>query len=164
MALGQGKSDPLRYRVRFLILTLLAIKPSHGYELSKKIEDLTRGLVKGSPGSIYPVLKELKDEGYLEEDLVVEQGRAKKIYRLTPKGARVLASELDIFYDIANVLIELAVKAKKRLEEIAGDASGLRPYEACPDPETIERLDNLKHMIEDYLETLRERLRECGRA
>ncbi len=162
MAIGQGKSDPLRYRVRFLILTLLAIKPSHGYELSKKIEDLTRGLVKGSPGSIYPVLKELKDEGYLEEDLVVEQGRAKKIYRLTPKGAQVLASELDVFYDIANVLIELAMKAKKKLEAMA--EKGSNPFQdSCPDLETIERLESLKHMIEDYLETLRERLEECRR-
>ncbi|GAB6148630.1 hypothetical protein JCM10135_11720 [Stetteria hydrogenophila] len=47
--------DPVRLRLRFMILTLLAVKPSHGYELSKTIEEITLGNVKASPGSLYPL-------------------------------------------------------------------------------------------------------------
>ncbi len=153
------RGDPFKYRIRFLILSLLAIKPSHGYELGKRIEEITRGLVKGSPGSIYPVLRELKEQGLLEEDLIVEQGRAKKIYRLTEKGAMLLLDELNLFYDIANALIDLTVRAKKSLQNLI--EHGYKA-EACPDPETIERLENIRNTIDEYLDALKRKMLECG--
>ncbi len=149
--------DPLKYRIRFLILSLLAIKPSHGYELSKKIEHITKGLVKGSPGSIYPILKELKSEGLLEEDLVIEQGRAKKIYKLTSRGATILSLELNRFYDIAKVFVELATQARRNLPQIVKTPENL----PCPPQDVLNNLYRLKQMIEEYIDTVKRRIEEC---
>nr|MEB3851088.1 PadR family transcriptional regulator [Desulfurococcales archaeon] len=87
--------DVLRLRLRFIILALLAIKPSHGYELSKLVEELTLGSMKASPGSLYPLLRELSSEGLIEEEVSIESGRLRKVYRLTEKGWEFLASRLE---------------------------------------------------------------------
>ncbi|MEB3764774.1 MAG: PadR family transcriptional regulator [Desulfurococcales archaeon] len=121
------------------------------------MEDMTKGLVKGSPGSIYPILKELKTEGLLEEDLVIEQGRAKKIYKLTSRGAQVLSEELNRFYDIAKVFIELATEARRKLPLVAKDPDKL----PCPSQEVLDNLARLKQMIEEYMDTIRKRIMEC---
>jgi DNA-binding PadR family transcriptional regulator len=51
-----------------------------------------------SPGTLYPILHEMEDDGSLEaEDMTVE-GKVRKVYRITPMGAEVL-SELKGFID-----------------------------------------------------------------
>ncbi len=159
MAQRRIEADPFKYRIRFLILSLLAIKPTHGYELSKRIEKITKGLIKGGPGSIYPVLKELKEDGLLDEDLIVEKGRAKKIYRLTREGAAILYNELNGFYDIANTLIEIATEARKRLQ------SYMPPHtpRGCPPSTILEKLERLRDTIQEYISVLKERIEECNK-
>ncbi len=150
------RQDPLKYRIRFLILTLLAIKPSHGYELSKKIEKITGGLISGSPGSIYPLLRELKEEGLVEESSVIEKGRLRKVYRLTREGARKVLEELNIFYEISNRLLALAVEARKALTRVVETGEG-----GCPSDEIVEALRRISKTIQEYLASLEEKYREC---
>lgn len=149
-------ADPMKYRTRFLILTLLAVKPSHGYELSKKIEAITAGLVKASPGTIYPLLRELREQGLVEEDRVIEGGRLRKIYRLTREGARMLRDELALFYDITNRLLELAAEARRSLEQLQEP-----PGQECPPPRIVRALKRLRATIDEYLESLQEKMAKC---
>ncbi|MCE4616965.1 MAG: helix-turn-helix transcriptional regulator [Desulfurococcales archaeon] len=151
-------NDPLKYRLRFLILSLLAIKPSHGYELSRKIEALTRGRIKGSPGSMYPLLRELRDEGLVEEYIEIVQGRAKKVYRLTAHGAKRLYNQLNVIYDITSTFLQIAAKARESLATMFKD---LPPKEECPDPEAIKKLNTLREMIEKYIDYINDRMEEC---
>ncbi len=146
-----AKADPFRYRIRFLVLTLLALKPSHGYELSKKIEEFTRGFIRPSPGSVYPLLRELKEEGLVEEDLVVEKGRARKIYKLTRKGEETILHELNVFYDIMNGIFEIAVAARRSLEEkLAGRGKG------CIPRSIVKGLERLRDVVDNYLKALKD--------
>ena len=68
--------------VRSAILSLLAERPMHGYQIIQQIEERSGGAWKPSPGSVYPTLQLLTDEGAVE---VEEQG-GRKTYSLTEAG------------------------------------------------------------------------------
>ena len=71
-----------RPNVRSAVLALLLERPMHGYEMIQELESRTGGIWRPSPGSIYPTLQLLEDEGLIE--VTAEGGR--KSYRLTDTG------------------------------------------------------------------------------
>ena len=77
-----GRGRARRGDVRSAILSLLADGPANGYGLMKGIEERSGGIWRPSPGSVYPTLQQLTDEGLLEE--VTTDGRAE--HRLTDAG------------------------------------------------------------------------------
>lgn len=72
-----------------MILSLIAEKPSHGYELIKGIEERAGGAYSPSPGVIYPTLTLLEETGYVTVD-TAEGG--KKLYTITEEGRAFLAT------------------------------------------------------------------------
>lgn len=68
--------------VRAAILALLAEAPMHGYQIIQQIEERSGGAWKPSPGSVYPTLQLLTDEGVIE----VEEAGGRKTYSLTEAG------------------------------------------------------------------------------
>jgi len=68
--------------VRVAILALLSEQPMHGYQIIQQIEERSGGSWKPSPGSVYPTLQLLTDEGMVD---VEEQG-GRKTYSLTEAG------------------------------------------------------------------------------
>jgi len=80
--------------VRAAILVLLGEEPRNGYQLMQAIEDRSEGVWKPSPGSIYPALQQLEDEGLVAQRS--EEGR--KWYVLTDAG-RAYADELGAPWD-----------------------------------------------------------------
>ncbi|MDN4474692.1 PadR family transcriptional regulator [Demequina sp. SYSU T00192] len=93
---GGGRS---RGDVRVAVLLLLADQPRHGYELIREIEERSGGAWVPSPGSIYPTLQSLEDEGLVAVDTV--EGR--KVASLTPAGdewAEAHAGELDALFEV----------------------------------------------------------------
>lgn len=75
-----GKGD-----VRTAVLTLLAEKPMHGYQIIQQIEERSGGSWKPSPGSVYPTLQLLADEGLIK----AEEAGGRKTYSLTEEGREV---------------------------------------------------------------------------
>lgn len=68
--------------VRVAILALLAEQPMHGYQIIQQIEERSGGAWKPSPGSVYPTLQLLTDEGVVD----VEEEGGRKTYSLTEAG------------------------------------------------------------------------------
>lgn len=62
--------------VRAAALLLLEEGPKHGYQLIQDIADRSNGLWRPSPGSIYPVLQQLEDEGLIEIEKVAGRNTA----------------------------------------------------------------------------------------
>jgi DNA-binding PadR family transcriptional regulator len=75
--------------LRFVLLQLIADKPSHGYELIKSIEERLGGAYSPSPGTVYPTLTMMEEMGYLAVDEADAGGR--KRYRITDTGRAFLA-------------------------------------------------------------------------
>lgn len=74
--------------VRAAILTLLAEEPMHGYQIIHEIEERSGGAWKPSPGSVYPTLQMLADEGLI----LAKQAAGRKTYTLTEDGSEEAAS------------------------------------------------------------------------
>lgn len=80
--------------IRFQVLELLSKKPMSGSEIMSEVEGRTGGSWRPSPGSIYPLLTWLQDEGYIIE--VPSQEDGMKRYTLTDKGKSLLEEEKKI--------------------------------------------------------------------
>lgn len=78
--------------IRAAILTLLAERPMHGYEMIREITERSRDLWRPSPGSVYPTLQLLDDEGLVTGS---ESEGSKKLFELTDKG-RDAAEKIQI--------------------------------------------------------------------
>jgi DNA-binding PadR family transcriptional regulator len=68
--------------VRAALLVLLAEEPRNGYQLMQEIEQRSDGVWRPSPGSVYPALQQLEDEGLVR----VAEGEGRKAYELTDEG------------------------------------------------------------------------------
>lgn len=77
--------------VRAAVLALLAEKPMHGYQIISEIEERSGGSWKPSPGSVYPTLQLLADEGLID----AEESGGRKTYSLTDEGRIVAGAETD---------------------------------------------------------------------
>lgn len=89
---GRGHGGPRgrarRGDVRASILALLKDRPMHGYEMIQEIAERSGGAWKPSPGSVYPTLQLLEDEGLIAS----ESEGGKKLFALTEAG-RTAAEE-----------------------------------------------------------------------
>jgi DNA-binding PadR family transcriptional regulator len=77
--------------VRAAVLALLAEKPMHGYQIIREIEERSGGAWKPSPGSVYPTLQLLADEGLIS----AEESNGRKTYSLTDEGRQVAEAAAD---------------------------------------------------------------------
>ncbi len=83
---GRGPRKARRGDIRTAALLLLAEEPRNGYQLMQEIEQRSEGAWRPSPGSVYPALAQLEDEGLIR----AEEIDGRKAYRLTVEGlARV---------------------------------------------------------------------------
>ena len=73
--------------VRAAVLALLAEQPMHGYQIISELDERTGGAWKPSPGSVYPTLQMLADEGLVRS----EPEGGKNVFHLTDSGRRAAA-------------------------------------------------------------------------
>jgi len=86
---GRGRRSR-RGDVRAAILTLLTERPMHGYEMIQEIKERSAELWKPSPGSVYPTLQLLADEGLIND----EGSGSRRLYALTEEG-RAAAAKIE---------------------------------------------------------------------
>ena len=79
---GRGGARPARGDVRAATLALLAEQPLHGYEIIQQITERSGGGWRPSPGSVYPALQLLEDQGLVQSD----QAEGRRVYHLTDAG------------------------------------------------------------------------------
>jgi DNA-binding PadR family transcriptional regulator len=83
---GPGVGKRRRGDVRTALLRLLSERPMHGYDLMKELEERSGGMWRPSPGSVYPTLQLLEDEGLVK----AEDEDGKRVYAITDEGRREL--------------------------------------------------------------------------
>src|SRR5712691_11388702 len=82
--------------MKYVILKLLRDKPRHGYEVMKDLEERMHGCYSPSPGTVYPTLQWLEDEGLV----VAKDVEGKKVYEITDAGRKFLDEHRDVVDDI----------------------------------------------------------------
>jgi transcriptional regulator len=79
-----------------LILKSLALQEMHGLGIAKRVEQITRGTFQVKPGSLFPSLYRMEQEGWVSSTWGESENRRRaKYYRLTKAGRRQLESETE---------------------------------------------------------------------
>lgn len=90
---ARGMRGPKARRgdVRAAILSVLSDQPRNGYQVIQEIADRTAGSWRPSPGSVYPTISQLEDEGLIEGD----DDRGRRTVRLSDEGRQYLDEHED---------------------------------------------------------------------
>jgi DNA-binding PadR family transcriptional regulator len=82
---GRGRRAR-RGDIRTAALLLLAEEPRNGYQIMQEVEERSGGAWRPSPGSVYPALQQLEDEGLIR----TEEHDGSKLFALTDAGRELL--------------------------------------------------------------------------
>ncbi len=88
------KTDLLQGTLDLLILRTLALGPMHGFGVSQRLRQITKGVFHVNPGSFFPALYRLEQKGWVKGSWgTSENKRRAKFYTLTRAGRKQLREE-----------------------------------------------------------------------
>jgi DNA-binding PadR family transcriptional regulator len=101
-------------RLRLYLLKLLEESPRHGYEVIRLLQDRFLGVYSPSPGTIYPRLARLEEEGLVTHEVV----EGKKVFTLTDRGRSELNERMD---ELAELEREITASVQDIAREVKED-------------------------------------------
>jgi DNA-binding PadR family transcriptional regulator len=144
--------------LRLVLLHLLAQQPRHGYELIKAVEELTEGSYSPSPGTVYPTLSLLEDEGAIAQ---APGGETRKAYQATEAGRKELEQRAD---EVAALLGRLKGHGERRrayatpeMFRAVGNLAGVLKHRARSgrlDEDTVKEIVDLVDELAKKIERL----------
>jgi PadR family transcriptional regulator, regulatory protein PadR len=101
-------SERNRKTTAMLILTVLESGPKHGYGIIRKIEELTDGEIILGEATVYPALRVLERDGFVQGQWEhPETGMPRKTYAITKTGLAELAHRTPLIERFANALLAI---------------------------------------------------------
>ena len=82
---------------KFFVMRVLYGQPSYGYEIIRKISELTDGFCAPTEGAVYPILREFERDGCVTSEKKVVSGRQRKVYTLTPLGREAFEVGVEVW-------------------------------------------------------------------
>ena len=133
---GRGRGRMRRGDIRTAVLAVLSEEPGHGYDVIQRLEDKTEGSWRPSPGSVYPMLQLLADEGLARS---VERD-GKRVYELTDAGREETQRRIE---EAGGTPWDLANRSDSNFGQLRDNARQLhmaiRQVAASGRPEQVER-------------------------
>lgn len=100
--MNEDRTELLQGTLDLLILKAVTLGMNHGLGIAKRIEQITQGTFQVKPGSLFPALHRLEEQGFLKAEWgESENNRRAKFYRLTPAGRRRLEIEKQSWERVA---------------------------------------------------------------
>jgi transcriptional regulator len=94
--MDQPSTDVIQGTLDLLILKTLSLEPLHGFGIARRIEQITRGVFRVNPGSLFTALQRLERSGRVKAEWrQSENARRAKYYTLTRAGRKQLEFEAD---------------------------------------------------------------------
>jgi transcriptional regulator len=91
---NEPTTDVIQGTLDLLILKTLSLEPMHGFGVTRRIEDVTRGVFRVNPGSLLIAFQRMEREGLVDSEWrTSDNNRRAKYYSLTRKGRKRLESE-----------------------------------------------------------------------
>jgi transcriptional regulator len=79
-----------------LILKAVGLEPQHGWAISERIQQISKGTLRVNQGSLYPALHRLERRGWIKAEWAVsDNNRRAKYYELTKKGHKQLEEQTE---------------------------------------------------------------------
>jgi DNA-binding PadR family transcriptional regulator len=143
---GKKRQRVQHGEVRAAVLVLLDEQPMHGYQLIQEIEERSGGVWQPSPGSVYPVLQQLEDEGLVR----IEHSSGRKVAHLTEAGRTYVEdkrAELEAAWNTGSANVDERVTEIRNLfpliQQIAAAAKQLARVG------TVRQLAEAKNLLND---------------
>ena len=90
------QTDALRGSLDLLVLKTLSLQPTHGWGISQRIQQLSKGVLEVNQGSLYPALQRLEKDGLITSEWgTTDNNRRARYYRITASGRRALSDERE---------------------------------------------------------------------
>jgi PadR family transcriptional regulator PadR len=106
-----AQTNLLQGTLDLLVLKALALGELHGLGVARRVEQITKGTFQVKPGSLFPALHRMEEQGWLASSWgASENNRRAKYYRLTAAGRRQLEAEVGEWKRIS-VAIAMALQA-----------------------------------------------------
>jgi PadR family transcriptional regulator PadR len=86
------KPNSVKGQLDVLILATLDTGPAHGYAVGQALRERSDGAFDLPEGTIYPALHRLERDGLIESDWSTQDGRRRRVYRLTRSGRNALGT------------------------------------------------------------------------
>ena len=149
--------------LKLAVLFALTKRPIHGYEMIKRIRELTLGFLTPKAGALYPTLKKLEENNLIKGKWKTQGKRRVKIYAITPKGKEVFQKAVERHFSVISANRALLLKELENLgfiEEVettpkvfAHTMRVLLLDENASPEETIEALERLKQGLQQLTES-----------
>jgi len=109
--MAKRSTEIMKGTLDLLVLKTLALEPRHGVAVADRIAQITRGTFRLGPGSLFPALHRLEQNGCIEGTWsTTPEGRRAKFYRMTAAGQKQLAAEKKnwdkVVFAIGQILAE----------------------------------------------------------
>jgi DNA-binding PadR family transcriptional regulator len=139
--------------LQLLILSLLAEKPRHGYEIIKALDERSKGFYVPSPGMVYPALTYLEEIGHA----TIEAEGTRKLYHITEAGKEHLAANRSA----ADALFAQFGRVGERMDRVrramqADDTADEGEQERRGSKELMRARRDLKTALSDKWDSSRE--------
>ena len=106
------QGELLQGTLPLLILRTLATGPNHGFAIARRIQQISKSVLRVEQGSLYPALHRMELDGLIEAYWgTTENNRQAKYYRLTHRGTRALAAETERWQSIAAAIAAILQEA-----------------------------------------------------
>jgi PadR family transcriptional regulator, regulatory protein PadR len=94
--------------LELIVLHLLSAEPTNGYDLSLRIQAISRDVLNVNAGSLYPALYRLENKGLIKAEWTqTAAGRRAKTYSLTGRGRRQLVEQRESWQRFAGALVAI---------------------------------------------------------
>ena len=91
-----AQTDALRGSLDLLVLKTLSLTTMHGWGISLRIQQISKGMLEVNQGSLYPALQRLEKDGLITSEWgVTDNNRRARYYSLTASGRRALNVEQE---------------------------------------------------------------------
>jgi transcriptional regulator len=103
--MARAKTALLQGTLDLIVLQLLQAEPTNGYDLTLRIQAVSKDVLNVNAGSLYPALYRLEERGLIRAAWeATEKGRKAKVYSLTPGGKKHLTNERDSWQRFSGAL------------------------------------------------------------
>ncbi|MEO8127588.1 MAG: PadR family transcriptional regulator [Bryobacteraceae bacterium] len=106
-------NDLMQGTLGLLILRILALEPMHGWALSERLKQMSKNILQVGPGSLYPALHKLEQEGWITAEWLMSDTRRRvKFYSLTKAGSKQLESQTADWKRLSAAISEIVLPAQ----------------------------------------------------
>ena len=112
-SMGKTSSgELLQGTLPLIVLRILNAGPNHGFAIARRIELISKDVIRAEEGSLYPALHRMELEGWIDAKWgVTEKNRKAKYYKLTPRGRKQLKNETARWNAISEAMTAILQEA-----------------------------------------------------